>query len=120
MLQLNGPARISSFCAADKPQCVKVGFVREARTNMLAQLLLGPRTVVKMTDTKLGEESPVVTFHEKSWKRFCDNVDDWRPASDGQYRFVDLAFDPEEYEAFRKGVKNGEFEIVYEPDSVYA
>jgi len=60
---------ISSFCSADKPQCVEVEY--RART--------GEDDVVVVTDSKQGAGSPELTFTLTEWDAFL------RGAKGGQF-----------------------------------
>lgn len=115
MLQLNGPARISSFCSADQGQCVQVRWLRIPRDNRFTQAILGDRQVVQMTDSKLGDSSPVHVFSMREWKEFTDSVHLWNAAPDGMFRVGDLAYTQAEYVAFVRGVSAGEFFTEYKP-----
>lgn len=81
---------------------------------------------VYLRDSKLGEESPVIEFTPACWSEFLDAVrrdalpDDaiemmdggvWLPVPGPRFDGWHLKFDREEWDAFVKGVKAGEFDL---------
>jgi Domain of unknown function (DUF397) len=109
MLKPNTPT-ISSYCAADKPQCAQVEWT-DARGSWWQRLIYGAGTIVELRDTKLGTKSPVVRFTPREWRHFLAAVPRWPVAADRKFRVVDLAFTVAEWRAFRLAAAAGEFDV---------
>jgi hypothetical protein len=109
MLEFNTPT-ISSYCAADKPQCAQIHWT-DARGSWWQRFIYGAGTIVELRDTKLGDASPVVRFTPREWRQFLAAVPRWPVAADRRFRVVDLAFTVAEWRAFRAGVAAGEFDV---------
>jgi len=90
----------SSWCAADRPQCVEITTVR----GRFGRQIL-------MRDSKLGDASPVERFTRREWRGFLRHAHSLVPAADGMFRVGDLAFDHDEWRAFLAGVRGGEFAL---------
>jgi len=96
---------ISSFCAADKPQCVVVRYVPKR-----VGLLRRRQDVVELLDSKLGDASPVERFTLREFRQFCNSAHDILPEADG-YRIGDLRYDADEWTMFLRGCTHGDFKL---------
>lgn len=92
-----GVRTVSSFCSADKPQCVEVTYTPDA---------------IEVRDTKLGDRSPVVEFTEAEWRALLAQAATLDGAAP---RIGELQFTIDEWSAFVRGIQAGEFAI---PDDV--
>jgi hypothetical protein len=106
MLELNAPPIRSSWCSADKPQCVQAALQYNSRT--WPWRWLGDRLTVEVTDSKHPEQ-PAHVMSLGAWDKLLRRVHGWAPDARGEYPLGALRFTEGEVRAFADGVDAGEF-----------